>query len=160
MQETIFAMLLEVTERAIAHTSSTGVLMVGGVACNERLQEMALAVRTEQSKPLTAAEVARRAQQEAAEKLRRGLKSGAASSSGGKDGGASGGAERSTAGATRGRAARSVAASSVDGWLIEQIPRNGIGQGIVAQVEEELGVEPGRMRLNADWSEEWYGWTS
>jgi N6-L-threonylcarbamoyladenine synthase len=40
MQETIFAMLIEVTERAVAHVGATGVLMVGGVACNERLQEM------------------------------------------------------------------------------------------------------------------------
>jgi N6-L-threonylcarbamoyladenine synthase len=40
MQETIFAMLIEVTERAMAHTGATGVLIVGGVGCNERLQEM------------------------------------------------------------------------------------------------------------------------
>lgn len=40
LQETIFAMLIETTERAMAHTNSKEVLLVGGVACNERLQEM------------------------------------------------------------------------------------------------------------------------
>ena len=40
LQETIFAMLIEITERAMAHTGSKEVLLVGGVACNERLQEM------------------------------------------------------------------------------------------------------------------------
>jgi N6-L-threonylcarbamoyladenine synthase len=40
-QETIFAMLLEVTERAIAHTDKKEILLGGGVACNSRLQEMA-----------------------------------------------------------------------------------------------------------------------
>ena len=40
LQETIFAMLVEITERAMAHTNSKEVLLVGGVACNERLQEM------------------------------------------------------------------------------------------------------------------------
>ena len=40
LQETIFAMLVEVTERAMAHTGSQEVLIVGGVGCNERLQEM------------------------------------------------------------------------------------------------------------------------
>ncbi|KAI0980081.1 hypothetical protein GJ496_000547 [Pomphorhynchus laevis] len=40
LQETIFAMLVEVTERAMAHTNSDEVLIVGGVGCNERLQEM------------------------------------------------------------------------------------------------------------------------
>lgn len=40
MQETIFAMLIEVTERAMAHCGATGVLIVGGVGCNVRLQEM------------------------------------------------------------------------------------------------------------------------
>lgn len=40
LQETIFAMLVEVTERAMAHTGSTEVLIVGGVGCNKRLQEM------------------------------------------------------------------------------------------------------------------------
>lgn len=40
LQETIFAMLVEITERAMAHTRSSQVLIVGGVGCNERLQEM------------------------------------------------------------------------------------------------------------------------
>jgi N6-L-threonylcarbamoyladenine synthase len=39
-QETIFAMLVEITERAMAHSESSEVLIVGGVGCNERLQEM------------------------------------------------------------------------------------------------------------------------
>ena len=33
-------MLVEITERAIAHCGSTEVLIVGGVGCNERLQQM------------------------------------------------------------------------------------------------------------------------
>lgn len=40
LQETVFAMLVETTERAMAHTGSSEVLIVGGVGCNERLQEM------------------------------------------------------------------------------------------------------------------------
>jgi N6-L-threonylcarbamoyladenine synthase len=40
-QETVFSMLIEVTERALAHTGKTEVLLGGGVACNKRLQEMA-----------------------------------------------------------------------------------------------------------------------
>jgi N6-L-threonylcarbamoyladenine synthase len=40
MQETVFAMLVEITERAMAHVGSQQVLIVGGVGCNERLQEM------------------------------------------------------------------------------------------------------------------------
>lgn len=40
LQETVFAMLVETTERAMAHTGSKEVLIVGGVACNLRLQEM------------------------------------------------------------------------------------------------------------------------
>jgi len=39
-QETCFAMLAEVTERALAHTDKKEVLLVGGVAANKRLQEM------------------------------------------------------------------------------------------------------------------------
>lgn len=39
-QETCFAMLAEVTERAVAHTDKEEVLLVGGVAANKRLQEM------------------------------------------------------------------------------------------------------------------------
>jgi N6-L-threonylcarbamoyladenine synthase len=40
VQETVFAMLTEITERALAHCESTDVLIVGGVACNLRLQQM------------------------------------------------------------------------------------------------------------------------
>ncbi|PVU98861.1 hypothetical protein BB559_001196 [Furculomyces boomerangus] len=40
LQETLFAMLVEITERAMAHVGSREVLIVGGVGCNERLQEM------------------------------------------------------------------------------------------------------------------------
>ncbi|ENN81462.1 hypothetical protein HUJ04_000968 [Dendroctonus ponderosae] len=40
LQETIFAMLVETTERALAHCNSSEVLIVGGVGCNLRLQEM------------------------------------------------------------------------------------------------------------------------
>jgi N6-L-threonylcarbamoyladenine synthase len=40
VQETIFSMLVEITERAMAHTGSTDVLLVGGVGCNRRLQQM------------------------------------------------------------------------------------------------------------------------
>lgn len=40
LQETIFAMLVETTERAMALTRADTVLIVGGVGCNKRLQEM------------------------------------------------------------------------------------------------------------------------
>jgi len=40
LQETIFAMLTEVTERALAHTGKNECLLTGGVAANKRLQEM------------------------------------------------------------------------------------------------------------------------
>ncbi|CAI2374181.1 unnamed protein product [Moneuplotes crassus] len=40
LQETIFAMLVEITERAMAHCNSDSVLLVGGVGCNVRLQQM------------------------------------------------------------------------------------------------------------------------
>ncbi len=40
-QETVFAMLMEVTERAVAHTGKEEILLGGGVACNSRLQKMA-----------------------------------------------------------------------------------------------------------------------
>ena len=35
-------MLTEVTERAMAHTEKSEVLLGGGVACNKRLQEMVM----------------------------------------------------------------------------------------------------------------------
>ena len=40
LQETAFAMLVEVSERAMAHTSKSELVLGGGVACNKRLQEM------------------------------------------------------------------------------------------------------------------------
>ncbi len=40
LQETAYAMLVEITERAMAHVGSNQVLVVGGVGSNERLQEM------------------------------------------------------------------------------------------------------------------------
>ncbi|KAJ7181784.1 glycoprotease family-domain-containing protein [Mycena crocata] len=40
LQETIFAMLVEITERAMAHIGSKEVLIVGGVGSNQRLQDM------------------------------------------------------------------------------------------------------------------------
>jgi len=41
LQETVFAMLLEVSERALAHCEKKQLLLGGGVACNKRFQEMA-----------------------------------------------------------------------------------------------------------------------
>ncbi|WP_286243586.1 bifunctional N(6)-L-threonylcarbamoyladenine synthase/serine/threonine protein kinase [Methanobacterium ferruginis] len=40
LQETAFSMLVEVTERALAHAKKSEVLLVGGVAANQRLREM------------------------------------------------------------------------------------------------------------------------
>ncbi len=40
-QEIAYAMLLEVSERAMAHCGKSELLLGGGVACNKRLQEMA-----------------------------------------------------------------------------------------------------------------------
>jgi N6-L-threonylcarbamoyladenine synthase len=40
LQETVFAMLVETSERALAHTGKRELLMGGGVGCNSRLQEM------------------------------------------------------------------------------------------------------------------------
>lgn len=40
LQETVYAMLVEITERAMAHVGSEQVLIVGGVGSNLRLQEM------------------------------------------------------------------------------------------------------------------------
>ncbi|HDD31935.1 MAG TPA: bifunctional N(6)-L-threonylcarbamoyladenine synthase/serine/threonine protein kinase [Thermococcus litoralis] len=39
-QETAFAALVEVTERAVAHTGKEEVVLIGGVAANNRLREM------------------------------------------------------------------------------------------------------------------------
>jgi universal protein Kae1 len=41
IQETVFAMMIEVAERALAHCNKKELLLGGGVACNKRLQEMA-----------------------------------------------------------------------------------------------------------------------
>jgi N6-L-threonylcarbamoyladenine synthase/protein kinase Bud32 len=41
LQETCYAMLLEVTERAMAHTGKNELLLTGGVAASSRLREMA-----------------------------------------------------------------------------------------------------------------------
>lgn len=40
LQETIFAMMVEVAERAMAHCGKNELVLGGGVACNKRLQEM------------------------------------------------------------------------------------------------------------------------
>lgn len=40
LQETMFSMLVETTERAMSHCNKSNVLVVGGVGCNERLQSM------------------------------------------------------------------------------------------------------------------------
>jgi len=40
LQETAFAALVEVTERAVAHTEKKEVMLTGGVAANRRLREM------------------------------------------------------------------------------------------------------------------------
>ncbi len=40
IQETVFAMLVEVSERALAHTRKNELVLGGGVACNIRLREM------------------------------------------------------------------------------------------------------------------------
>ena len=40
LQETVFAMLVEVSERAMAHTGKDELVLGGGVACNKRLQQM------------------------------------------------------------------------------------------------------------------------
>lgn len=41
LQETAFAALVETAERALAHTQKTELVLGGGVACNQRLQDMA-----------------------------------------------------------------------------------------------------------------------
>jgi len=47
IQETTFAALTEVTERAMAHTEKDEVLLGGGVAANKRLQDMANTMASE-----------------------------------------------------------------------------------------------------------------
>lgn len=46
IQETTFAMLTEVTERAMAHTEKKEVLLGGGVAANKRLRDMVKSMAT------------------------------------------------------------------------------------------------------------------
>lgn len=47
LQETAFSMLVEVTERALAHSKKSEVLLVGGVAANQRLRQMLEIMTTE-----------------------------------------------------------------------------------------------------------------
>lgn len=47
LQEVAFSMLTEVTERALAHTEKSEVLLTGGVAANKRLQSMLESVAEE-----------------------------------------------------------------------------------------------------------------
>lgn len=47
LQETVFSMATEVTERALAHTEKKEVLLTGGVAANKRLQSMIKAIAEE-----------------------------------------------------------------------------------------------------------------
>jgi len=47
VQETAFAMSCEVSERALAHTGKTELVLGGGVACNSRLREMAMTMASE-----------------------------------------------------------------------------------------------------------------
>jgi N6-L-threonylcarbamoyladenine synthase/protein kinase Bud32 len=47
LQEVVFSMLAEVTERALAHTEKPEVLLTGGVAANRRLQSMLEALANE-----------------------------------------------------------------------------------------------------------------
>ena len=49
LQETVFSMVTEVTERALAHTEKKEVLLTGGVAANKRLQSMVKAMAEEQN---------------------------------------------------------------------------------------------------------------
>jgi N6-L-threonylcarbamoyladenine synthase len=54
LQETMFAMLVEITERAMAHCGADTVLIVGGVGCNLRLQDMMRAMVVERGGSLCA----------------------------------------------------------------------------------------------------------
>ncbi|MEM4255386.1 MAG: tRNA (adenosine(37)-N6)-threonylcarbamoyltransferase complex transferase subunit TsaD [Candidatus Norongarragalinales archaeon] len=47
VQETVFAILTEATERALLHSQKNEVLVCGGVACNTRLKEMLSAMAKE-----------------------------------------------------------------------------------------------------------------
>ncbi|KAM7535278.1 hypothetical protein Aperf_G00000104600 [Anoplocephala perfoliata] len=54
LQETVFAMVVEITERAMAHCDAKEVLIVGGVGCNMRLQEMMKCMAEERGATLCA----------------------------------------------------------------------------------------------------------
>ncbi|GMP78425.1 hypothetical protein CsSME_00034439 [Camellia sinensis var. sinensis] len=54
LQETVFPTLVEITERAVAHFDKKDVLIVGGVGCNERLQEMMRIMCSERGRKLFA----------------------------------------------------------------------------------------------------------
>lgn len=56
MQETVFAMLVEVSERAMAHAGKSELLLGGGVASNLRLQEMCRAMCRERGAGMHAPE--------------------------------------------------------------------------------------------------------
>ncbi|CAH7668488.1 glycoprotease family-domain-containing protein [Phakopsora pachyrhizi] len=56
LQETIYAMLVEITEGAMAHVGSDEVLIVGGVGCNKRLQSMMAVMAEEQNGKVFAAD--------------------------------------------------------------------------------------------------------
>eukprot|EP01128_Nolandella_sp_AFSM9_P011090 TRINITY_DN7802_c0_g1_i1.p1 TRINITY_DN7802_c0_g1~~TRINITY_DN7802_c0_g1_i1.p1 ORF type:complete len:367 (+),score=34.95 TRINITY_DN7802_c0_g1_i1:72-1103(+) len=51
LQETLFAMLIEITERALAHVGANEVLIVGGVGCNVHLQEMMANMLSQRNPP-------------------------------------------------------------------------------------------------------------
>lgn len=49
VQEIVFSALVEITERAMAHADADEVLIVGGVGCNKRLQDMMRAMAGERA---------------------------------------------------------------------------------------------------------------
>lgn len=53
LQETVFAMLIETAERALAHTGKKELLLGGGVACNKKLQDMCKIMCSERINPFT-----------------------------------------------------------------------------------------------------------
>ncbi|OIR57230.1 MAG: O-sialoglycoprotein endopeptidase [Amphiamblys sp. WSBS2006] len=56
LQETVFAMLVEVTERTMAHVGAEEVMVVGGVGSNRRLQEMMAVMAEERGATLCASD--------------------------------------------------------------------------------------------------------
>ncbi|CAL5415990.1 unnamed protein product [Camellia sinensis] len=54
LEETVFPMLMEITEQVMAHCDKKDVLIVGGVGCNERLQEMMRIMCSERGRKLFA----------------------------------------------------------------------------------------------------------